>query len=713
MNIDKQVKELLRRMTLEEKVGQMNQLQWKDPWKEKLPDDVRCGRIGSILGTMAGFVPLDKRNELQRIAVEETRLGIPLIFGYDVIHGYRTIFPIPLAQSCSWQPQVAEQAAAVAAAEAASDGVDWTFAPMVDIARDPRWGRIAEGYGEDPYLACAFAAAAVKGFQGKDVGDPARIVACLKHCAGYGAAEGGRDYNTAEITERTLREIYLRPFKAGVEAGAMTIMTAYNEIGGIPATANRTIFTDIIRGEWSFDGFVVSDWGAVSELVNHGVAADQAEAAEMALHTGVDMCMGCDAYRHLTRAVRRGKISKRQINRAVSRILRIKFLAGLFDNPYTDPRMQKTTMLAPENLAMARDAARKTCVLLKNEKGVLPLSENVKSVAVIGPLADSRVDLLGSWHAVGRAEDAVSLLTAMRQAVSPDCKLTYASGCAIEGGDTSGFAAAVEAARGAEAVILAVGESFTMSGEAHCRAQLGLPGVQQQLVEKIAALGKPTVAVLFAGRPLAISWIAKNIPAVLMAWQPGVQGGLGITDILFGDHSPSGKLTTSWPYEVGQVPIHYNHKNTARPAADQNEFSSKYLDCPAEPLYPFGFGLSYTTFAYANLKLSSAKMKTNGSVRVSIDVKNTGRRAGEEVVQLYVRDLVGSVARPVKELKGFEKAALRPGEKKAVSFVLKAADLAFWGFDNKFVVEPGKFKLWVGPDSTRGLEADFEVVATR
>jgi len=714
-SIEQKVESLLKKMTLQEKLGQMNQVNW--PWErskarvELFAERVENGEIGSFLSLSVLPMSVGERNELQKIAVEKSRVAVPLIFGFDVIHGYRTIFPIPLAQSCTWDPALVEKAASISAKEATSVGVDWTFAPMVDIARDPRWGRIAEGFGEDPYLASIFAVACVRGFQGRDLSSVRTLVACLKHYVGYGAAEGGRDYNTCEVSERTLREVYLPPFKAGVEAGAGTVMSAFNEISGIPASANRHTLTEILKDEWRFGGFVVSDWDAVNELIKHGFAGDQARAARKALIAGVDMDMVSQAYlKQLPRLVSEGRVSESVVDEAVRRILRIKLQTGLFDRPYVDPNLAKSTLLTKENLQVAREAARKSIVLLKNEKSLLPLKEDVKSFAVIGPLADNQGDLLGCWYAAGRADDAVSVLQGIRSKVSSDCELMYAKGCDIAGSSVDGFGEAVRVAQKADAVILVVGESKDMSGEAHSRASLELPGVQQQLVKAVHAVGKPVVAVLLSGRPMSVSWIKENIPAIMLAWHPGVQGGNAVADCLFGDYNPSGKLTTNFPRTVGQVPIYYNHKNTGRPASS-SAYTSKYIDLPHMPLFAFGYGLSYTTFEYSNLTVSPSKISISQSITVTADIKNTGNRAGKEVAQLYIRDLVASATRPVRELKGFQKVHLDPSQTKTVSFTLMPEHLAFYDVNMNWVVEAGRFKVWVGPNCVEGLEGSFEVAS--
>ena len=706
LTTEEKVEELLQKMTLEEKVGQMYQN--RDGGQDSILKVVRKGSIGSFLG----ITDVILRNKLQKIAVEESRLGIPLIFGFDTIHGHKTVFPIPLGQAASWNPKLAEEAAVISAKEARSEGVDWVFAPMVDIARDARWGRIAEGFGEDPYLASLMTQAKVRGFQG--YGDslfgPDKVVACLKHYVGYGAAEGGKDYNTCEISQRTLREIYLPPFQAGVQAGVATLMSGFNEISGVPVTASRFLLTDVLRGEWGFDGFVVSDYTSVRELIPHGIAIDETQAGKKALLAGIDMEMSSRCYlNNLPRLVRQDKVSEKVIDQAVRRILRIKFDIGLFDNPYTDPNKASSILLHKDHLELAREMARQSVVLLKNTNGLLPISKDVKSIALIGPLADSQEDLMGTWKGVGEAEDVVTILKGIQGKVSAECKINYAKGCDANGHSTEGFEAAIKAAKKSDVVIMAVGESEKMSGEAHSRASLDLPGVQRELIEEVQKTGKPIIVVLLTGRPLAISWVDKNIPTILLGWHPGTQGGNGIADVIFGDYNPSGKITATFPRNVGQVPIYYNCKNTGRPPSESVYHTSKYIDSHWTPLYPFGYGLSYTTFHYSNLKVSPDKISMEQPVIVSADVKNTGNRTGEEIAQLYICDMVGSVTRPVKELKGFEKISLEPGQKKTVDFTLTAEQLKFYNIDNQFVAEPGMFKVMVGRNSVDCLESEFEL----
>ncbi len=708
-HIEQKIEALLRQMTLEEKLGQLQQLDGHADgrYRDEHPDLIRRGLLGSTLNVRGA----KRTNELQRIAMKESRLKIPVLFGFDVIHGYRTIFPVPLGEASSWDTGAVERAASIAAAEARAAGVHWTFAPMVDIARDARWGRIVEGSGEDPYLGSVMAHARVRGFQGQDYSAPDRVVACAKHWAAYGAAEAGRDYNTTDMSERTLREVYFPPFKAALEAGVGTFMSAFNDLNGIPATANPFILTQVLRHEWQFDGFVVSDYTAVQELINHGLAADGAEAARSALSAGVEMEMVSRLYnQHAAQLIKDGKLSMATIDEAVRRILRIKFRLGLFEQPYTDETREAEVILNPQHVAAAREMATRSMVLLKNKDGALPLSKNLRTIAVIGPFADDQQAPLGSWTGDGRKEDVITLLAGIKAKVLPRTKVIYAKGCEIIGDDMEGIAETVSLAREADVAIVAVGESADMSGEAASRTSLDLPGRQLDLVKAIQATGTPTVVVLMNGRPLAINWIAENVPAILETWFAGIQAGHAIADVLFGDVNPGGKLPVTFPRTVGQAPLYYNHKNTGRPPNPQDKYTSKYLDTPWTPLFPFGYGLSYTQFRLSNLQLSVPKIRPNGRVTVSIEVENIGPRAGDEVVQLYIRDVAASVTRPVKELKGFERITLQPGEKRRVTFALAPEHLGFYNRDMKFVVEPGVLNVMVGTSSIGGLEASFEVV---
>ena len=691
--IEVRIEDLLRRMTLEEKIGQMCQYSGITREHEQM---IKEGKIGSLLNVFGA----EEINRVQRIAVEESRLGTPLLFGLDVLHGYKTIFPIPLGLASTWDPEVVKRVASIAAAEASANGVRWTFAPMVDIARDPRWGRIAEGAGEDPYLGSVMARAYVEGYQGSSLSDPNAIVACPKHYVAYGGAEGGRDYNTVDISERTLREIYLPPFKAAVEAGAETIMSAFNELNGIPASANPYTLKTILRGEWGFKGFVVSDWNAIGELINHGVAKDIYEAAEKALKAGVDMDMQGDVYRRtLISLVREGKISEDLIDEAVRRILRVKFKLGLFERPYVDPDRARKIIKCREHIEAALEIARKSIVLLKNEGNLLPLSKNISSVAVIGPLADDHEAPLGPWSCLGDPRDVITVLEGVKSKVSRETRVLYAKGCDIDGYSMEGFDEAVKAAKESEVAIVVLGESRDMSGEAACRANLDLPGVQEDLLREIHAAGVPIVLVLMNGRPLSISWPAEHIPAIIEAWFPGIQAGYAIADVIFGDYNPGGKLPVTFPRAVGQVPIYYNHKNTGRPPLPDVKWTSKYLDIPYTPLFPFGHGLSYTRFEYTGLEISPREVGLRDTVSIKFKVKNVGDRVGDEVMQLYVRDPVATVTRPVKELKGFKRITLKPGEEKTVEFKLTLEDISFLNHEMRRVVEPGEIRVMVGSSS--------------
>jgi beta-glucosidase len=707
-NIEKKIDVLLAKMTLAEKLGQLQQLDGEanGNFRPEHLELVRNGLLGSTLNVRGAH----RTNQIQRIAVEQSRLKIPVLLGFDVIHGYRTIFPMPLAEVSSWDPAAVERAASIAAAEARASGVHWTFAPMVDIARDPRWGRIAEGSGEDPYLGSVMARARVRGFQGEDYSRADKVVACAKHWVAYGAAEAGRDYNTTDLSEHTLRSIYFPPFKAAVDAGVGTFMTAFNSLNGLPVTSNRFVLTQVLRDEWKFDGLVVSDYTAIEELIKHGVAADGSDAARQAINAGVDMEMVSRLLnQHGTRLVQERKIVPAVLDEAVRRILRIKFRLGLFDKPFVDETLESRTLLNASHLASAREIAARSMVLLKNQNNALPFSKSVKSVAVIGPLADDQKNLIGSWSGDGRAEDAVSLFQGLKQKL-PQATIRYAQGCDINCASNDGFSEAVRIARESDIAIVAVGESAEMSGEAASRSLLDLPGQQQALVQAIQKTGKPTAIVLMNGRPLAISWLAEHSHAILEAWFAGTQAGHAIADVLFGDVNPGGKLPVTFPRNVGQIPIYYNHLNTGRPPDVNNKYTSKYLDIPWTPLFPFGYGLSYTQFRISDLQLSSDRISPNGAVTVSVEVQNTGTRAGDEVVQLYIRDVVSSISRPVKELKGFERVTLRPGEKRRVTFTLKPDALGFYNKQMKFVVEPGEFKVMIGSSSEDVIEKSFQVV---
>jgi beta-glucosidase len=709
--IERKIDALLARMTLEEKLGQLQQLDGHADgnFRPEHLDLVRKGQLGSFLNVRG----VKNTNTVQRVAVEESRLKIPALFGFDVIHGYRTIFPIPLGESSSWDRQAVERAASIAAKESRAAGVHWTFAPMVDIARDPRWGRIAEGAGEDPFLGAALARARVRGFQGADYSALDRVVACAKHWVAYGAAEAGRDYNTTDMSEVTLREIYFPPFKAAVDEGVGTFMSAFNDLNGVPTSANPFTLTEVLRREWKFDGFVVSDYESVKELMNHGLAGTEAEAARAGVNAGVDMEMVSRLFnKHGAQLIKEGKVSQATIDEAVRRVLRIKFRLGLFEKPYADEARERSEIMNAENVRAAREIAARSMVLLKNERDTLPImSGGKRSIAVVGPLADDQKNLIGSWTGDGRAEDTVTVLAGIRAKVGTGITITHARGCDVPCASIDGFAEAVSAARAADFTVLVVGESAEMSGEAASRSSLDLPGRQMDLVKAIHETGKPYAVVLMNGRPLTINWMAENSPAILETWFAGTQAGNAISDVLFGDVDPGGKLPVTFPRNVGQIPIYYNYKSTGRPPDVNNKYTSKYLDVPVTPLFPFGFGLSYTQFRLSNLQLSARSIPTDGRLTASVEVENTGKRAGDEVVQLYIRDVAASRTRPVRELKGFERITLRPGEKRRVEFTLTPEHLGFYNREMRFIVEPGEFKVFVGNSSVGGLEASFEVVA--
>lgn len=707
-NVEQRVNALLAQMTLEEKLGQLQQLdgEGNGNFRPEHLELIRKGLLGSTLNVRGA----QRTNQVQRVAINESRLKIPVLFGFDVIHGYRTIFPIPLGEAASWDPSLAERSTAVAAQEANNAGVRWTFAPMVDIARDPRWGRISEGAGEDPYLGAAFARARVHGFQGNDYSAPDKVLACAKHWVAYGAAEGGRDYNTTDLSENTLREIYFPPFKAAVDTGVGTLMSSFNAINGVPASANAFTLTKVLRDEWKFDGFVVSDYTAVRELINHGLVGNEQDAAAVALNAGVEMEMVSRSYNQFgPKLLEQKRLSMATIDEAVRRILRIKFRLGLFDNPYTDEAREPNSLLRPESIRLAREIAGRSMVLLKNDRETLPLNKNVGSIAVIGPLADDRRAPLGWWAGDGKEENTVTPLAGIRAKVSAQTKVGFAKGCDVKGDSTAGFQEAVDLAKSSDVAIVFVGETADMVGEAASWSSLDLPGRQLELVQAIHGTGKPTIVVLVNGRPLSIGWIVNNAPAILESWMGGTESGNAIADILFGDVNPGAKLPVTFPRTVGQVPIYYNHMNTGRPPEAENRYTSKYFDVPWTPLFPFGYGLSYTNFKITNLQLSAPSIPANGKLTVTVEVENVGRRAGDEVVQLYIRDVVATMTRPVKELKGFQRVTLQPGEKRRVEFVLDREHLGFWNREMRYVVEPGEFRVMVGSSSANVIEAKFEV----
>ena len=726
-DIERRIEALLKQMSLEEKVGQLNQYSFGQPTgpstgRSTVEESIKRGEIGSFLNVTDPVIS----NRLQRIAMEESRLKIPLIFGLDVIHGYRTIFPVPLALASTWDANLVEHVSRIAAEEATSAGIRWTFSPMVDIARDPRWGRITEGAGEDPYLGSIMARSYVRGYQGETWGTQS-MAACAKHYVAYGAAEAGRDYNSVDMSERQLREVYLTPFKAAVDEGVATLMSSFNTINGMPASANQFTLNQVLRREWNFRGFVVSDWGSVGELIPHGIANDLATATRKGFLAGVDMDMESNAYlRHLPNAVKAGQVPQAAVDEAVRRILRVKFALGLFDKPYVDEKNAITTLPAA-NVAVAREAAEKSFVLLKNEPAnggpVLPIRSGTRTVALIGPLADSQPDMLGTWSAKGKHEDVVTLRTALESRAKRDgFTLLYAKGTEIRGTSDSGFAQAAEVAAQADVVLLALGEDASwMNGEAASRAFIDLPGNQQQLLERVTATGKPIALVLFSGRPLALTPVSSRVHAILEAWSPGVQAGPALERVLFGEAAPAGRLTVTFPRSLGQVPIYHSMLNTGRPAIGLDltrpptnsgeKFKSRFIDEQNTPLYPFGFGLTYTSFEYSspqvNVQQASVQELNGGraQIRVTAEVKNTGTRAGEEVVQLYIGLRGTSVARPVRELKNFRRITLGPGESQRVEFTIGRDELAIWQSDTKYEVEPAELMIWVAPNAQAGTPA--------
>jgi len=718
--IQNAVDDLLREMSLSEKIGQMSQYSQptiasgpeRNPQKsDQYHEMIREGKVGSFLWTWTSEIT----RELQEIAVNESRLGIPLLFAVDIIHGYKTIFPIPLGEAASWDLQAIEKSARIAAIEATAAGIHWTFAPMVDITRDSRWGRIAEGAGEDPYLGAEIARARVRGFQGNSLYEKNTMLACAKHFAAYGAAEGGRDYNTTDISDRVLREIYLPPFKDAIDAGVATMMSGFNELNGIPATGNTYLLTDILRQEWGFEGFVVSDWTSINEMVMHGAAGDEKEAAELAMLAGVDMDMMGDLYQsYLQNLVQSGRISETSIDESVRRILTLKYKLGLFEDPfrYCDREREQHLVFHSDHLLAAREVATKSIVLLKNKNQTLPLEPSISKIAVIGPLADNHEELNGTWAATGEAERSVTLLEGINNAVSKNTQVLYEKGCDISSEDRSGFTRAIQIAQEADIIILNVGESADMSGEAKSRANLDLPGVQLDLVKALKQTQQPLVVVLTNGRALAIPQVDELADAIVETWFLGTQTGHAISDVLFGKVNPSGKLPITFPRHVGQIPIYYNHKNTGRPDLGKGEYTSKYLDIGSEPLYPFGYGLSYTTFDYDTPELDKQTLTMNDTLNVSVKVRNSGDRKGRDTVQLYIQDVAArAVGRPVKELKRFAQIDLDPGQEKKVMFSLNAKDFSFYRHDNQFAPEPGLLKIMVGGNSRDVLETEITLVS--
>ncbi len=717
---------VLSKMTLQEKIGQTAQ-RGKSSRVKEIPETLKAAIRAGAIGSLLNISNPDQVLELQKIAVEESPNGIPILFGRDVIHGHKTIFPIPLGQAAMWNPELVKEGSRIAAMEATSVGIKWTFAPMLDIARDPRWGRIAESPGEDPYLASVLAKAYIEGFQGEDLSDPTSIVACAKHFAGYGAAEGGRDYNTANINQQSLHNVYLKPFKAAVDARAGTFMTGFNELNGVPASGNKFLLKKLLRDTWNYDGFVVSDWESIKEMIPHGYAADGKHAAELAANAGCDMEMTSTTYeKHLATLIEEGKFSEKQLDDMVRNILRIKFRAGLFEHPYFE---KKTKPYEPKHLEAAQKAATESIVLLKNENDILPLLPRVKGrrIAAIGPMLQAPHDQLGTWTFDGdetyTKTPFLELLGTYGRGGGPiifEKTLTHS-----RDKSTKAFAKAIAAANTSDVIVFFGGEEAIISGEAHSRANINLPGAQEDLILALAKTGKPIVLVLMAGRPITLGNIIDKVDAVLMTWHPGTMGGPAIADVLSGKISPSGRLPISWPKVVGQIPIHYNHKNTGRPVNPEKFVSidsipigawqsslgntSHYLDAGYEPQYPFGYGLTYSSVTYENLKISNDSLKLDSRLKASVTLTNTGNYEVTEVAQLYIQDITASITRPVRELKGFERVTLQPEEQKTVTFELAIKDLEFYNTEGNWVVEPGKFKLWIGPDATRGPETSFVI----
>ena len=730
-DMDRFIDQLMKKMTLEEKIGQLNlpvtgEITTGQAKSSDVAKRIRNGEVGGLFNLKG----VERIREVQRQAVEESRLGIPLLFGMDVIHGYETIFPIPLGLSCTWDMKAIEESARIAAVEASADGISWTFSPMVDVSRDPRWGRVSEGNGEDPFLGAAIARAMIRGYQGKDMSRNDEIMACVKHFALYGASEAGRDYNTVDMSRQRMFNEYMLPYQAAVEAGVGSVMASFNEVDGVPATGSKWLMTDVLRKQWGFDGFVVTDYTGINEMIDHGMG-DQQTVASLALNAGVDMDMVSDAFSGtLKKSVEEGKVSAAAIDAACRRILEAKYKLGLFDNPYKycDVNRPKKQIFTKEHRAIARKTASESFVLLKNE-GVLPLSKK-GTIAVVGPLANTRSNMPGTWSVAAVLDNAPSLVEGLREVVGDRAKVVTAKGSNLIGDadyekratmfgrelhrdnrtDRELLDEALKVAAGANVIVAALGESSEMSGESSSRTNLEMPDVQRALLQELLKTGKPVVLVLFTGRPLVLTWEEEHVPAILNVWFGGSEAAYAISDVLFGDVNPSGKLTATFPQNVGQIPLFYNHKNTGRPLQEGRwfeKFRSNYLDVSNEPLYPFGYGLSYTTFAYSDIHLSSTEMSADGELTATVTVTNTGSRDGAEVVQLYIRDLVGSVTRPVKELKGFEKIFLKAGESRKVSFSITPELLKFYNYDLQFVCEPGDFDVMIGGNSRDVKKARF------
>lgn len=729
------ISELMAKMTLEEKIGQLNlpvsgDITTGQASSTDIANQIRKGRVGGLFNIKTA----QKIAEVQKIAVEESRLGIPLIFGMDVIHGYKTTFPIPLGLSCTWNMEAVKRSARIAAQEASADGICWTFSPMVDLSRDPRWGRVSEGNGEDPYLSGEIAKAMVRGYQGSDLTKDNTLMACVKHFALYGAAEGGRDYNTVDMSRQTMYNFYFPPFKAAVDAGVGSVMASFNEVDGIPATANHWLMTEVLRNQWGFNGFIVTDYTGINEMIEHGMG-DLQTVSTLALKAGIDMDMVGEGFlTTLGKSLKEGKVTEKEIDQACRRVLEAKFKLGLFEHPYQycDVKRAEKEVFTPENRQQACAIAAESFVLLKNESQLLPLKKDQK-IALIGPLGNNRLNMAGTWSVATDFDQAISVLDGMQAVAGKPELITWAKGSNIvrdsalearvsifgkdtyrdKRSDAEMISEAVALALKSDVVVAAVGEAAEMSGESSSRADIGMPDVQQELLRALVGTGKPVVVVLFTGRPLTLTWEDANIPAILNVWFAGTEAGTAIADVLYGDAVPSGKLTTSFPRMVGQIPVYYNHKNTGRPLAEGawfSKFRSNYLDVPNDPLYPFGYGLSYTQFEYSDLKISNSSMQPTGTITVQVSLKNTGNYDGMEVVQLYIRDRVGSITRPVKELKDFKKVAVKKGQQALVEFTIDIEYLKFYNSNLEFVAEPGAFTVFVGGNSRDVLQADFQLI---
>ncbi len=700
-------------MTLEEKLGQLTVIAFSSEVTGPEGDtvDIRTALSKGHVGGIQNIRGVDRLRPLQEMVVNESRLGIPLIFPSDIIHGSEVVFPIPLAEASSWDLEAIERASRIAATEATAQGITMNFAPMADIARDPRWGRMMEGGGEDPFLTSHITAARVRGYQGDDLSDPSTMVGCVKHFAAYGAAEGGRDYNIVDMSERRLREVYLPPFESAVHAGVGSIMVSFNEINGVPASSNEFLLKDILRDEWGFNGFVIGDYTSVGELVEHGVAVDLSEAAQLAMNAGLDVDLVTQAFlHHIEHLMETGGVSVDRVDEAVRRMLRIKFALGLMDDPYRylDKAREESTVYRQEYLDIARDMARKSIVLLKNDNNVLPLESTIGKLALVGPFIDNRIDPKGEWAFGGsHYEDIVTMLAGIQGKVSEDTQILYAKGCNTNDDSVEYFDEAMRIADQADVVVVGVGEPISMVGEGHSRTNLDLPGVQLDLLKELRKTGKPIIAILLSGRPLLLDWLEHNVEGIIQAWHLGHESGHAIADVLFGDYNPSGKLTVSFPLSVGQIPVYYSHKTTGRPFQEDLRWCSHYIDSPNTPLYPFGYGLSYSSFEYSEIYLSHSEISPSDTLTATVRIRNAGPYDGSEIVQLYIRDMKGSVTRPVKQLRGFEKIFLRSGEEQEVAFTITVEDLKFYDLNMDYVAEPGRYRVFIGKNSVDVREQLF------